>query len=577
VAGCGALALLGFIGTGDHDERFESKFVTIQPAGGEAVQLTEVVDEDFGNENRHGYEHFISNDYGVPTDITAASPDAPDEVNAVQVGSETRIRIGDPGTTVSAQHRYVLRYTLPQARLSTGLLALDIIDTSDTLPTDRLEIVVTGFELESPTCNIGASGASGGCELTADGNVYRALITGVQPGQGVTIGGTIVGTRDPIDVVVPAVPIRRDPATVPLAAGIVALGATGSAAAYSLARRRGRNEVFGGGGAADAAFGQLAKPGLPIPAEMSTTLIADDRMASLATIEFVPPTGVAPWQGSVVLNERLDDSVVAAWFSGLAAADVVIIEQDDDKDLTIRPGAKLHQSDAPTVKVLESMFNGRDHLKLGTYDKHFATAWSEVKTAQQQFVDQSGWWKRSPPGSGSGLHGAGSLVAFVVVGALVFGFGSAVTAVLGAVRSVPLALLFGLIVPAVLAWSIYSVLLPARSGTGSAIALRTESFRRFLQASEGKHVDWAWKQGLLREYSAWAVSLGAADAWGKALESSNVPQPEIRMNTPLLIHSMQSSMSSTHTPPSSSSSGGSSGFSGGSVGGGGGGGHSGSW
>ena len=43
---------------------------------------------------------------------------------------------------------------------------------------------------------------------------------------------------------------------------------------------------------------------------------------------------------------------------------------------------------------------------------------------------------------------------------------------------------------------------------GSALALRTESFRRFLAASEGRHVQWAWEHGLLREYSAWAVALG---------------------------------------------------------------------
>jgi uncharacterized membrane protein YgcG len=123
---------------------------------------------------------------------------------------------------------------------------------------------------------------------------------------------------------------------------------------------------------------------------------------------------------------------------------------------------------------------------------------------------------------------------------------------------------------------VYSTLLPVRSATGSALALLTESFRRFLEASEGRHVEWAWKQGLLREYSAWAVALGAADAWGKALANSNVPHSEYLMSNPLLVHSMAQSFSSSHVKPSSSSSGGG-GFSGGSVGGGGGGGSSGSW
>ena len=115
---------------------------------------------------------------------------------------------------------------------------------------------------------------------------------------------------------------------------------------------------------------------------------------------------------------------------------------------------------------------------------------------------------------------------------------------------------------------------------GSALALRAESFRRFLAASEGQHVDWAWKQGLLREYSAWAVALGAADAWGRALANSNIPAPEMNMASPLWIYSMAPSFESTRSAPAPA--GGSVeqlvrwGFSG-SVGGGGGGGSSGSW
>ena len=101
----------------------------------------------------------------------------------------------------------------------------------------------------------------------------------------------------------------------------------------------------------------------------------------------------------------------------------------------------------------------------------------------------------------------------------------------------------------------------------------TESFRRFLAASEGRHVEWAWSQGLLREYSAWAVSLGAADAWGKALAASNVPPSELYGYNPLLVHSVSRSFASSRTAPSRGGAGASSGG----VGGGGGGGSSGSW
>ena len=105
----------------------------------------------------------------------------------------TEIRIGDPDETVRGQHRYVLSYTLPEARLSSGELALDIIGTDETLETERFEIVVTGFELDDPLCNVGDADDSGGCELERDGDVYRAVISPLDPGDGITIGGTIVG------------------------------------------------------------------------------------------------------------------------------------------------------------------------------------------------------------------------------------------------------------------------------------------------------------------------------------------------------------------------------------------------
>jgi uncharacterized membrane protein len=122
-----------------------------------------------------------------------------------------------------------------------------------------------------------------------------------------------------------------------------------------------------------------------------------------------------------------------------------------------------------------------------------------------------------------------------------------------------------------------------RTANGSAYALQTASFRRFLVESEGQYVEWAWKNGLLRQYSAWAVALDAADAWQAAMERAGVPQAEIQASSPLMVGAMASSFASSHVAPAPVSSGGSSGgfssggFSGGSVGGGGGGGSHGSW
>ena len=151
------LVLAGVIGEPPRDEVFEAKQITVQPVGENGVQIREVVDEDFGTNDRHGYERVIPNDFGVPTDVTATSADAPADVSVVDQGDRTRIRVGDPGRTISGQHRYVLTYTLPDARLATGQLFLDVIGAGDPLETERFEVVVTGLTLADPLCSVGAA------------------------------------------------------------------------------------------------------------------------------------------------------------------------------------------------------------------------------------------------------------------------------------------------------------------------------------------------------------------------------------------------------------------------------------
>jgi uncharacterized membrane protein YgcG len=198
----------------------------------------------------------------------------------------------------------------------------------------------------------------------------------------------------------------------------------------------------------------------------------------------------------------------------------------------------------------------------------------------QQSIATSGYWKRLPPGaSGAGCLGSLSGPAIVFLAIWVFiGFGSVLSAGFGLFRSPIGGIIFGIRVPAAAAAAVYHTLLPARSAAGSALALRTESFRRFLAASEGRHVEWAWQHGVLREYSAWAVALGTADTWQRAMEATSIPPAELSTG-PLLLWTMAPSFHSGFTPPSSSGGGGFGGGGGfsGSVGGGGGGGSSGSW
>ena len=167
------LALAGLIGGGVHPERFDAKQVVVTPAG-DGVRIRETVDEDFGTSDHHGYERQVINDFGVPADVVASSPDAPADLSVANEGRTTRIRLGDPNQTFDGQHRYVLSYTLPNAQLSTGQLALDIIGDPlhpEQFETRRFEVILAGFELQDPTCIAAAAGSCDRVVTVRDGRV----------------------------------------------------------------------------------------------------------------------------------------------------------------------------------------------------------------------------------------------------------------------------------------------------------------------------------------------------------------------------------------------------------------------
>ena len=347
--------------------------------------------------------------------------------------------------------------------------------------------------------------------------------------------------------------------------------------------RRGRNEVFAGG-AVDAAYGELSPPGSDgaVP-QRATALVPDDRMDELATIEFVPPKGSCRGKARHCSTSSLDDGSVEAWLSGLAGREAIELEQSDGK-LSIGSGRRRGELDGVDAALLDRFLAEQDPYVTGTYDKDFAAAWSEVAGMQraaprlQRVVEAPATRRRLGRGGGGGGKAGFGLVTMIVF--IAVWAGSATTAFLGVFRSWPAALVLGLVFPAIVAYFVYRVLLPSRSAQGSALALRAESFRRFLHASEAQHVEWAWQHDLLREYSGWAVALGEADAWSSALARANVPEPaRVSAMPALLVAHSASSIRSSRVPPSSSGSGGGSsgGFSGGSVGGGGGGGSRGSW
>lgn len=582
VVGVSLLGALGIVGAGDQglfrEEHFDAKEVTVSPVGAsnpDGLRIREVVDIDFGLTQRRGYQRIIPNDFGVPTDILASSPDANAEVAAVRVGRDTRVRVGNPLITFDGQRRYVLEYTLPEASLSEGVFALDIIGTDETFTTDRFVVNIVGLDLKTTSCDTGSFGDFGGCTLErVDDGWYRTEISPLKPGEGITVSGVIDGV---VDAEVPDVPdlAPRNPSGLqPIGLAQLGLGTGVAAAVFVWFRRRGSNDVFGTGGAADAAFGASTEA-VPVPAtgdplaDVPTHRVPDSRLAELATVEFSPPRGIEPWQGNVLLRERIGDEAVSAWFSEMVARGAIEIT-GSGTEMVLRPGQTTARLSSVDRGHLASLFAASPAVSLGSYNSSFTKVWAGVKSEQKRFIKDTGWWEKPIGSIASGSKFVALVVGFTMI-PIVLVLAAGAVLIFGAPSGVVSALVLTLLVASVFAGLAYQTMLASRTATGSALTLRTESFRRFLDASEGRHVDWAWEHGLIREYSAWAVALGAADAWTRAIESSNITHPE-QFTTPLLLHTAASTFSSTHTAPSSSGSGG-----GGGVGGGGGGGSSGSW
>ncbi len=574
------LAGAGCIGPATGGERITSFDVTATIRDDGTVAIREVIDWDFGREARRGIFRTIPSDGGTPTDIEVSAPAAPDQFTVRSLGPQTEVRIGDPDTKIRGRYRYQLTYVLPRTVVE-DRFALDAIGTSFDVPIEAARVTVTGAELAEVQCFSGDAGSTGTCTLADGGDAYRTEAEDLAAGEGVTVAGTVVAPRA-IDGPAPPPFVDRDGTSRVLWAGIVAgLAALVAGAVFVTCRQLGRNQVASGG-ATEAAFasqGGGSVFGAPSEVDRAPTrMIADQRMSELAGVEFAPPPGVEPWQAAVVLREEIDDRTIGSWFAALAAREILTMTPDG-AGVILRSGPRAVEADPSTASALNQAFSGRREVVLGTYDPAFATTWHQVGTIIGLWTQTSGVFRRRPPGQ----QRASVMAMAVGVGSMLF-FLVAVndSLPLDLLRTATAAVGITAVGMGLAAWSAYRPLTRSLSVAGSAIALRSESFRRFLHDSEARHVEWAWDNGLLRQYSAWAVALGEAEAWNQALAGSTVPPPEVATTTGVMSPALATSAFHTaRVAPSSSGSGGGfsgGGFSGGgSVGGGGGGGGGGSW
>ncbi len=558
----GAVAAVGAL-TGDGERiAYTEVHVAVRPDG--SARVSEVIDYDFGTaSDRHGIFRDVPG-LTEASDVEVAST-APDQF--VLIGD--RIKIGDPDQTISGRHRYEIAYTLADVAPA-GRLAFNGVGAGWDAPITQAVVVVAGpFDWSGLRCDRGATGATGGCDArSAEPGRVDVTVDDLDAHEGVTL---YADEATPIDAA-PDLPAFSPPpaddspgVAVPLAVAFVAALVGGAAA--SLATRRAGAEWVGGGGAADAAFTPGPPPAGPPPAvagdpapPRGARRLDHDDLAELSTVEFAPPAGLSAACGGVVLRETVRPEHKVAWLIELVAAGLLAL----DDGTGTRRLRRTDSPERPLPAVVARAFGGRSEIELGEYDPTFASAWSQVDADLRAWKERSGLWDRQ-----GDRRRTGALVGGSIAGALglVATFATSAAGWLPAVAVAALATGAGALA-VITAWE-----LRVRSVVGSALWLRVESFRRFLAESEAQHVDWAVRNGLLRQYTAWAVAVDEIDHWNDAVRASTVATSVDPGAThlALLAPSLVRDTGSTSTAPSSS------GSSGGGVGGGAGGGGGGSW
>jgi Predicted membrane protein (DUF2207) len=554
----GGVAALGAV-LGD-GERVTGMWAGAEVARDGSARIVEAVDYDFGSQARHGIFRDVP---GLRPDapVRVSSATAPADVELSGSSQQTRIRIGDPDRTVTGRHRYGIEYPL-EGVAPDGRLAWDAVGTSWPVEVAGVEVhAVAPYELQSPRCVHGAAGSDEPCGVTQpEPGHLVARVDALAAGEGVTLFAT-AGRRLPAAPSLPAPPpgVPDDPGSGVLLPALLAaaLALVGAAPVSRLVRLAGRERVAAGG-ATDAAWG----------GPDGAVRVDAARLASLATVEFVPPAALTPAQGGVVLTETVREEHKVAWLIG-AAIDGYVDLESYPHGLTL---VRLPRRDGADAYTLDLLFAGRERLRLGGYDERFAGAWRVVGNELAAWQRASGLWDPAGERRRTLVRVLGGVVA--VAGLAVAGGGAALANRWGSGWLVLVALgallAGGGAAAAVRAWE-----LRVRTAAGSGLWLRVESFRRFLAASEAHHADEAAKRGFLREYTAWAVAVGEIDRWSRAVAASAAARDPAVSRYAVIGPSLATATAASSREPSSSGNGGGGG--GGSVGGGAGGGGGGSW
>ncbi len=553
--------------------------------------IREMIDYDFGDEERHGilrdiptrlrYDDRYDRIYRLHDLKVTTTRGTPSDMETESIsGGVTRIRIGDPDKTITGQHGYQIDY-----RVEGGLngfadhdeLYWNAIGQDWSAPIASASVRVK-FESGRPeplriACFEGPRGSQLPCAAAVDvfdGATFEGRGLDSYEGLTVVVGFPKGVVPEPEPILSERWSFRRaftvDPLRIALASALLGLSLAGVARLYWLNGRDWRWR----GSATGAVFGS-ASGEQPVP-------LGDGQVYAA---EYTPYEGLRPGQIGTLIDETAHPLDVSATIVDLATRGHLAIEEVPKQGWFGSVDWRLTKQSEPQDRrtlleyerlLLDGLFEDGDEVLLSALKTKFHERLKDVQDALYADAVARGWFHGKPPTMRARWSAIG-IAAVAASIALLFGIARWTT--FGIVGIAP--------VVAALVLLAMSGQMPRRTSTGTAVLRRTLGFRRFIEDAETHRAEFAERAGLFYEYLPYAIVFGCVDRWAKAFEGLAIePASWYRSATPFnaaLFASSMSSFSTTTTGTLASTPGGSggSGFSGGSSGGGGGGGGGGSW
>ncbi|GAB3413312.1 DUF2207 domain-containing protein [Flindersiella endophytica] len=606
VAGAAAALVLALASGGasgvayaDEGESIEQYRIDYDIKADGVVHVKEDFRYNFSGSEHHGPERLIStreqadkdNDrvYTISNATASSQTSAPDDVDVSALGDETRIRIGDPGVTVSGQQQYTLEYDIKGGLNSVdghGELFWDAAGPDWDVPIEGLTVTVRapGAGISKQRCLFGEPGSKDPCDDgTLSGSEATFEQARVDPGEVLTV----VAAFSLDDVTVPA-PVLIDRVTTadyfaltPLTGGVSAGLLVVGLVPFVLSLRGRRDLRYAG-----------VTPGLlPATGVAAATEPAPSERSEDAAVQFAPPAGISPGEAGVLLRRKTTTVETTATLIDLAVRGYLHIDGSrGDWTLTA-----LHPPDnhlrPHELALLNGLFAGGTTTSLGSSSRKLAGAVKQVNTALGREAKDRGWYRKLSGGASIPIPLIIFLCFFFFIFSMPFfaimsGLGAAFRAGLVVVALVLAILLI-----------VVSLFLRRRKGRlpeGYAAYYQVLGFKRYLETAEADQLRFEEGENIFSRYLPWAIAFGLTHRWAQVCErlaqQSRIP-PDVDWyhgsnawsyagfsSSYASLHGTVNTAHSAASSWSSSSSGGGSGFSSSSSsGGGGGGGGGGSW